>query len=147
MRHSVLWGNWQESSSESQILSGEDFRIPILVSPPSQKNTKIFHGEVCSSRLAVTFTRLTETFCKKYMCQIACTPPSPKSHIYGPSPCLFGAVSQSSLKCCLLGYSPRFAQIKFNLQLSRCAFFLSRHQFIFFCVRTTLLIQLYIYNQ
>ena len=36
--------------------------------------------------------------------------PSPKSHVYWPSPHLFGAVSQSYLRCCPLGCSPPFAQ-------------------------------------
>ena len=65
---------------------------------------------------------------QKNKCSIACTPLSPKSHIYWPSPYLFGAVSQSYLKCSLPGCSPHFASNKTNSQLSRCAFFLSQQE-------------------
>ena len=46
------------------------------------------------------------------MCLVACTPPSPKSHLYWPCPCLFGAGSQSYLRCCFLGCSPHSAPNK-----------------------------------
>ena len=38
------------------------------------------------------------------------TPPSPKLHIL-TCPYYFGAVSQSYLRCCLLGYSPQFSSV------------------------------------
>ena len=63
-------------------------------------------------------------------------PPSPKWHMYWPSPStpphLFGAVSQSCLKCCLPAMVLILPQIKLNLQLSYCAFFF----FFFFWVDT-----------
>ena len=58
------------------------------------------------------------------MCLIACTLPSPKSHTDLPH-CLLGAVSQSWVRCCLLGYSPHFTPNKSDVKLSRCAFFKS----------------------
>ena len=35
-----------------------------------------------------------------------------QNHIYTDPRCLFGAVSQSCLRCCLPSCSPHFAQIK-----------------------------------
>ena len=52
--------------------------------------------------------RLVETLWKN-ICLIACIPSSPKSHTCWPSPYLFGAVSQSYLRCCFPGFSPHFA--------------------------------------
>ena len=66
----------------------------------------------------------------KNLCLISCTPPLPKSHICCPSPCLFGAVSQSYLKCCFPGCSPHFPQTKLNLQLWHCEFFLSQQRYM-----------------
>ena len=43
---------------------------------------------------------------------VACTPPSPKSHTYCPSPYLSGAIFQSHLKSRHLGYSPHFGPNK-----------------------------------
>ena len=60
------------------------------------------------------------------MCLTACTYPSPKSHICWPSPpssCLFGAVSQSHVRCCLPNYSPYFTPVKLNSRLSHYDFF------------------------
>lgn len=47
-----------------------------------------------------------------------------QNHIYTdlPYPHLLGAVSQSYMKCCLLGYSPHRALIR-NSQLSSCGIF------------------------
>ena len=42
-------------------------------------------------------------------------------------PCLFGAVSKSYLGCCLWAAVLILPRIKLNWQLSRCAFFSSRH--------------------
>ena len=56
--------------------------------------------------------RLTETFWKN-ICLIACIPPSPKvTYKLTFLPCLFGAVSQSYLRCYLLGCSPHFTPNK-----------------------------------
>ena len=69
----------------------------------------------------------SRNLCKKCVLD-SCTHPSLKSYIYvltSPCPHLFGALSQSYLKSCLLGYSPHFPSIKLNTQLSCCAFFLS----------------------
>ena len=63
---------------------------------------------------------------KNNICLTACTYPSPKSHICWPSlpsSCLFGAVSQSHVRCCLPNYSPCFAPIKLNSRLSHYDFF------------------------
>ena len=52
--------------------------------------------------------RRVETFWKN-ICLIACTPPSPKvTFKLTFLPCLLGAVSQSYLRCYLLGCSPHF---------------------------------------
>ena len=64
---------------------------------------------------------LAETFCKKKKKICACfhISPSAKSHIYWPSPYLFGIVSQGYLRYCLPGYSPHILpQIKLPSQLS-----------------------------
>ena len=45
------------------------------------KITKILHGDDCSSWLAESFIRLTETFWK----MMPCSTPSPKLHIYCPT--------------------------------------------------------------
>ena len=78
------------------------FRSPILASPHIQKSTTFLHDDVCSLWLG-------ETSSAKNTCLITRIPSSPRSHTYWPSTCLFGAVSQSYLKCCLLGYSPHIA--------------------------------------
>ena len=78
--------------------------------------------------MVMTISWLAENFCQKKqkMCLIACTSPSPKSHIYwpyAPSPTLeqflraiWEAVSQAIVLILF--------QIKLNSQLSYCAFFL-----------------------
>ena len=48
----------------------------------------------------------------KDMCLTACPPHPPKAPIYWSPPCLFGALSQSYLKCCFLINSPHFAPNK-----------------------------------
>ena len=65
-----------------------------------KKNTKIFHGDVCSSWWVVTFTRPAANFCKVCAWLIAvCPTPSPLSYTrISFSPWLFGAVFQSYLK-------------------------------------------------
>ena len=57
------------------------------------------------------FFWLAETFCKN-ICLSACTPPSPKSHMYWPSTSLCGAVSQGCLKCYFCIYIPHLAPNK-----------------------------------
>ena len=81
-----------------QIILGDDFMSPILASP-------LLHGDLCSLWLA-------ETFCKNYVpdCMYL---PCIKSHILpSPHPTLFGAVSQSHLKCYLSSYSPHLTPNK-----------------------------------
>ena len=83
------------------------------MSPHISTNTKLLHSDTCYSWLAKSIMRLTETW--RNMCLIACIPASPKSHICWSSPtlpCLFGAVSQNYLRCCLLDCSPYFAPNK-----------------------------------
>lgn len=71
---------------------------PILASP-------LLHGDLCSLWLA-------ETFCKNYLCDCMYSPCT-KSHILpSPHPTLFGAVSQSHLKCYLSSYSPHLTPNK-----------------------------------
>ena len=53
----------------------------ILVSPRNWKSTKILHGDVCSSWLAVTFTRLAATFYKKYVLDCMDSPFTKITHI------------------------------------------------------------------
>ena len=55
--------------------------------------------------ITVIFMKPTAKFCKLYAL-LHVPPPSSKSHIYWPSPCLFGEVFQSYLKCCLPGSRP-----------------------------------------
>ena len=95
---------------------------PILGSACLQKSTKILHGDVCSSWLAITFTRLAANYCKN-VCLIAYSSPSPKSHIYWPSPWLFEVVFQIYLKCCLPSYSAHFAPNKTYLSTFWLSFF------------------------
>ena len=57
-----------------------------------------------------------------YIGLTACTPSILTSH-----PCLFGAVSQSYLRCCFPGCRPHFALNKTNLQLSHYAFSMSTY--------------------
>ena len=83
MKHSVLWGNRQDRSSESQIFSGADFMSPILVSPHISKSTTILYGADCFLWLAEA--SWDQKFSTKSMWLIACTPPLPKSHIYYPT--------------------------------------------------------------
>ena len=92
---------------------------PVLISPCIWKRTKIFHGDVCSSRPAVTF-------CKN-MCLVACPSPSPKSHWHWPSPLpLQSAFSKLCEAVVLI-----LPQIKLNSQLSHCVLFFSRLFFFF----------------
>ena len=82
----------------------------------SEKSTKIFHGDIYSLWLPVTFTSLAVAFYKN-VCPIACTP-FHQNHIYTDlSLCLFRAVPQSYLKCCLP------ATVLKLLQIKHCAFF------------------------
>lgn len=54
-------------------------------------------------------------------CVLARTQPTAPESRMLTFPCLCGAVPQSSLRCCLLGYSPHFTANKLN---SHCALFL-----------------------
>ena len=84
---------------------------PVLTFPHTWKSTKIFHGDVCSSRPAVTFY--------KNMCVVACPPSSPKSCIHWPSPLpLQSAFSKLCEAVVLI-----LPQIKLNSQLSHCGVF------------------------
>ena len=88
----------------------------------------MLHGDVCSSRRAVTFMRRAVTFMRRAvtfctMCVwLPAPPPSPKLHLYGP-PCLRGACFQSSLKAASWALVLTLPQIKLNPQLLGCAFF------------------------
>ena len=61
---------------------------PILVSPHSQKSTKIFHGDDFFS-LAEASRDQQKLSTKKKICLLAHIPTSPKSHLY----CLFPPAS------------------------------------------------------
>ena len=99
----------------------------IIVSSHIQKSTKILHGDVCSSWLAVTCTRLAEIFCEKYMLDCMHSPFTKITYILTFPPAsleqflraIWDAVSQAAVLI--------LPQIKLNSQLSRCAFFLSPH--------------------
>ena len=95
--------SWQDRSSDSQIFWGANFLSPILISPHTQESTKILYDD------SVPCDQQKPAKKKKKMCLIACIPPSPKSHIYWPSPLSLWSVSRSYLKCCLPGYCPHFA--------------------------------------
>ena len=91
---------------------------------------KILHGDVCFSWLAVTCTRLAETFCKK-ICAWLHVFLLHQNHIFTDRPpCLFGAVCQSFLKCCLPGCSPHFAPSKTSLTTLMLCIFSSRQWLI-----------------
>ena len=72
---------------------------------------------MATTRLPVTFMSLAVTFYKN-VCPIACTPFHQNDIYTDLSLCLFRAVPQSYLKCCLPGYSPQVAPNK-----KHCAFF------------------------
>ena len=74
------------------------------------KSAKIFHGDVCSSRPAVTF-------CKS-MCLVACPPPSQKSRLHWLSPLPVQSAFSKLCEAVVL----ILPQIKLNSQLSHCGF-------------------------
>ena len=78
----------------------------------------ILHGNVCSSWLAVTITRLAANFCKM-RAWLHVPPPSPKSYT-DISPCLSGAVFQSDASWGIIFILP---QIKLNSPLLSYAYF------------------------
>ena len=84
-----------------QMFLGTDFTILILASPHIWGSTKSLHSDIIPSGLTKTFCKLSASW---YW-----TPPSPKLHILTFAHCHFGAVSQSYLRCYLLGCSPHFA--------------------------------------
>ena len=100
---------------------------PLLI---SRKALKILHGDVCCSWLAVTFTRLPETFCKKNMCFIACTF-TKITYILTPH-YLFGAVSQRYLKCCLPDYSLHFVPYVSSTYELKNLFFVHVNKLLYF---------------
>lgn len=93
MKHPVLW---------EKALQTDNFRFyePSSCIFHIYKSTKIFRVSIYSLWLAAAFWKKKQ----KKVCLIASTLPSPKSYM----PYLFGTVSQSNFKYCLLGYSPRF---------------------------------------
>ena len=110
-RHSVLWEKLAEQVFRWLNNFTVDFMSPVLVSPYIQRSPKVLHGDDC-------FWWLGETFCQTkenvFDCNVL---PLYQNHIYTDLPLyLFGAVSQSYLRCYLLGYSPHFAPIKLNSQ-------------------------------
>ena len=106
VKHSVLWENWQNRFSkryfQENILWAQLLHLFVF-----RKNTKILHGDVCSSWLAGTFRRPAPTFCKN-VCVWLHGPLLHQNHICANIP-PFGMVFQSYLKCCLQGYSSHFA--------------------------------------
>ena len=74
------------------------------------ESAKIFHGDVCSSRPAVTF-------CKS-MCLVACPPPSQKSRLHWLSPLPVQSAFSKLCEAVVL----ILPQIKLNSQLSHCGF-------------------------
>ena len=104
-RAEMCWGrNWRNRSSDRY------FQEPILWAQVlyllvSRKALKILHGDNCSSWLRATLF-------KKYVPGCMLSPFPQITCILTFPPCLFGAVSQSYLKCCLLGCSPHFTPNK-----------------------------------
>ena len=86
---------------------------PILLSPLIEKNTKILHGDnfLVTSR---SFTKPAETSLKNVL---DCSPlPLYQNHMHTVLPFyLSGAVSQSHLRCYLLGCSPHISPNKTTL--------------------------------
>ena len=132
MRHSVLWGNRQDRSSESQIFSGADFMSPILVSPHISKSTTILYGADCFLWLAEA--SWDQKFSTKSMWLIACTPPLPKSHIYYPT-------HTPPTKSLWSSFSELSAGLSSGLQSSHCPKYLicNSHIVHFFFFQSTLL--------
>ena len=100
-------GTLSVRSNPLNLQLGVDFINPIPVSPHIEKHWNPSWWWVLLVTLK-SITRLVEIFWKN-MYLIACILPSPKSHILTSPPCLFGSVSQSYLRWCLLGCSPHFA--------------------------------------
>ena len=103
-RLSLLQGNWQNRSLDSQIFLGTDFMNPVLASPHIKKSNNSLHGDISSSWIAKSFCKVSAW--------VHWTHPSLKSYIFTFPHCLFGAVSQSYLRCYLPSYSPHFSPNK-----------------------------------
>ena len=85
----------------------------LFVSPHISKSIKVLHGDLCSSWLVETFF--------ENKCLIEWTPPSPKSHVYWPSPT---ASAEEFLRVIWKAVSKTIVlilpHIKLSLQLSHC---------------------------
>ena len=116
MRNSVLEGKTGRTGLQIVRYSQEPILwaqfLYLLIS------RKALHGDICSSWLAKTCKK------KKKSAWLHVLPLHQNSIYPGIPPYFFGAVSQSSLICCLLGYSPHFAPHKIWLiTLKLCIFF------------------------
>ena len=116
MRNSVLEGKTGRTGLQIVRYSQEPILwaqfLYLLIS------RKALHGDICSSWLAKTWKK------KKKSAWLHVLPLHQNSIYPGIPPYFFGAVSQSSLICCLLGYSPHFAPHKIWLTtLKLCIFF------------------------
>ena len=99
----------------------------VLASSHIKKSTDLIHGNVCLSGLPINFTRIVSTFCKN-VCLIASTLPSPKSHMYQPSPLpLWSGLSKLSEMLPSRLQSSFCPQIKFNLNSHIVQFFHSTY--------------------
>ena len=103
VRCSVLQGIWWDRSLESWMFLETDFVISILASPHFYRSIESLHGDITSSWL-------TKPFCKMNVSWYWTS--APKPYILTFPHCHFGAVSQSYLRCCLLGCSPHFSPNK-----------------------------------
>ena len=113
--------SWWNRSSDNWIFPGADFMSSYV------ENTKIPHGNDCSSWLA-------ESISKK-ICAWLHVLPLHQNHIYTGLPrCLFGAVSQSYLRYCLLGYSPRYSDT-FQLLYLLISFIIVAFSAVYVCFK------------
>ena len=104
VRHSLLQGIWWDTSLDRWMFLETDFMISILASSQVQRSTESLHGDIRSSWLTKTFSKMNAS--GYWM------PPSPKPYILTFCHCCFGAVSQNYLRCCLPGCSPHFVPNK-----------------------------------
>ena len=136
VRHSVFWEKLAEQAFRLlDIFRGRFYESNFCISSYLEKHENL-SCDVCSWWLAATFMRLAIIFWKNVFL-IACTPPSPQSHIYWPSSPtslvqFLRAIWNAAFRAIVLILPP----IKLGSQLSHCAFFsvdsCKRNKFVFY---------------